>query len=173
MQITIQRALPGDAAILSAISRQTFFDTFTGTCTEEDMQSFLDTNFNLQQVERELSNNDDYYWLARAGDEVVGYLRLMEDYSQFPLIKQWKALELKRIYVLREFQGKGVAPLLMEHTINFARENNYQVVWLGVWEHNLRAQAFYRKQGFEDSGHTHDFPIGHTPQTDRWMWRFL
>ena len=54
-----------------------------------------------------------------------------------------------------------------------ATEKKYEAVWLGVWEHNIRAQKFYGKYGFEDSGYTHDFPIGSTPQTDKWFWKFL
>jgi len=61
----------------------------------------------------------------------------------------------------------------MDHTLNYAAQNNYQVVWLGVWEHNLRAQSFYKKYDFVNSGHTHNFPIGNTPQTDWWFWKFL
>ena len=173
MQISIRRALPADAATLAALSRQTFYDTFTGTCTEEDMQSFLEAYFSLAQVQLELSNKNDFYWLAETEDKAVGYLRLMEDYNNLPLMKQWRALELKRIYVDKAFHGKGVAQLLMEHTLQYAKENNYEVVWLGVWEHNGRAQKFYEKYGFINSGYTHDFPIGNTPQTDYWMWKFL
>jgi len=162
-----------DAEVLSALSMQTFYDTFTGTCTEEDMQSFLESYFNLKQVQSELSNEDDFYFLAEVEGKVAGYLRFMEDYANFSLMKQWKSLELKRIYVSKGYQGRGVAQQLMDHILKFAKENNYGVVWLGVWEHNLRAQKFYEKYGFINSGYTHDFPIGNTPQTDYWMWKFL
>lgn len=173
MEIIIRRATLSDAETLSEIAAKTFYDTFTGTCTEEDMQSFLEAYFNLQQVQAELKNENDFYYLAESAGRAVGYLRFMEDYANFPKMKQWKALELKRIYVSKEFHGKGVAQQLMDFTIQYAVENNYQVVWLGVWEHNIRAQKFYEKYGFVNSGHTHDFPIGNTPQTDCWFWKFI
>jgi len=97
----------------------------------------------------------------------------MEDYSGWPLVQQWKALELKRLYVLKEFHGKKIAQELMDYFIEYATKNKYACVWLGVWEHNMRAQKFYAKYGFVNSGYTHDFPIGDTPQTDWWFWRFL
>ena len=137
------------------------------------MQLFLDDYFNIARVQSELRNENDLYYLAYMDGKLAGYLRLMEDYTNLPLMKQWKALELKRIYILKVYQGKGVAQLLMDHTLNYAAQNNYQVVWLGVWEHNLRAQSFYKKYGFVNSGHTHNFPIGNTPQTDWWFWKFL
>jgi len=172
-QITIRRATLADAVKLSAISIQTFYDTFIGTCTEEDMDSFLKDYFHLKQVQLELSNENDFYYLAEQQGKAVGYLRWMEDYNNFPLMKQWKSLELKRIYVLKEFHGKGVAQQLMDFALQYASANQYQVVWLGVWEYNLRAQKFYEKYSFVNSGHTHDFPIGSTPQTDWWFWKFL
>ncbi len=173
MQIITRRATIADTAVLSAISKQTFYDTFNGTCSDADMQLFLKTYFNLEQVKIELSNENDYYYLAEIAGRAIGYLRFMEDYESFPEMKQWKSLELKRIYISKEFHGKGVAQQLMDFTLEYAIENRYQAVWLGVWEHNIRAQKFYEKYGFVNSGHTHDFPIGDTPQTDCWYWKFL
>jgi diamine N-acetyltransferase len=88
-------------------------------------------------------------------------------------MKQWKTMELKRIYILKEFHGQGVAQKLLDFLIDYCRKENYQAIYLSVWEHNTRAQKFYAKYGFENSGYTHDFPIGNTPQTDFWMWKFL
>ena len=173
MEISTRRATLADAEILSNLSKATFYDTFTGTCTEEDMQWFLEDTFNIGLVRQELANEDDKFFLALANGTAVGYLRFMEDYSNFPLMEKWKSLELKRIYVLKDFQGKGIAQILLNLVIEYAKENNYDVVYLGVWEHNIRAQKFYLKSGFVDSGHTHGFPIGNTPQTDNWLWKFM
>lgn len=173
MEITIRRIVLKDAPALAKISVHTFYDTFTGTCTVADMQLFLADYYNLAQVQSELSNEDDFYFFAEVNGQPVGYIRFMEDYSNLPLVKQWKALELKRLYVLKEYHGTGIAQQLMDFCITFAEQHTYQLVWLGVWEHNLRAQKFYTKYGFVNSGHTHDFPIGNTPQTDWWFWKFL
>ncbi len=173
MQITIRRICLEDAEVLAQLSRTTFYDTFTGTCTEQDMEEFLEQNFNLPQIQAELSDANDKYFLAEIEGRAAGYLRLMEDYSNFDLIKKWKALELKRIYVDKAFHGKGIAQMLIQFAENYAKENSYEVLWLGVWEHNLRAKRFYEKSGFTDTGSTHDFPIGNTPQTDNYLWKFL
>jgi diamine N-acetyltransferase len=173
MEINIRRVTIEDVSALSAIARQTFFDTFTGTCTQEDMESFLDQFYNQERLGKELMDPATYCFFAEANGEPVAYLHFAEDYKSFPLMKKWKALELKRIYVLKEFHGKGIAQQLMDHILDFAAENKYEVVWLGVWELNLRAQKFYEKYGFVNSGYTHDFPIGNTPQTDVWLWKFL
>jgi ribosomal protein S18 acetylase RimI-like enzyme len=173
MEIKLRRLTDADTEVLSAMAKQTFYDTFTGTCTEEDMQGFLEKYFNNKQLEEEINNPDNFYFFAEVDGVPAGFLQFMEDYSGFPLMKKWKALELKRIYVLKEFHGKGIAQKLMEFIFSYAEEKKFGVIWLGVWEHNIRAQKFYEKYGFVNSGYTHDFPIGNTPQTDLWFWKFL
>jgi diamine N-acetyltransferase len=173
MEVITRRVTLADVAALAVISKQTFYDTFNGTCTEKDMQDFLEDYYNDQQITKELSDANDFYFFAEIDGKPAGYIRFMEDYSNFSVIKKWKALELKRIYVVKEYQGKGVAQKLMDLVIDFAVKEKYEVIWLGVWEHNVRAQKFYEKYGFVNSGHTHSFPIGSTPQTDFWFWKFL
>lgn len=173
MEITIRRITLADVTVLSVIAKQTFYDTFKDTCSQADMQGFLDQYYNEQQIAKEVGNENDYYFFAEMDNKPVGYIRFMEDYSNFSLIQKWKAMELKRIYVLKEYHGLGIAQQLMDFVIDFSLKEKYQVIWLGVWEYNLRAQKFYEKYGFVNSGHTHDFPIGNTPQTDFWFWKFL
>ena len=173
MEVNIRRITNDDVPVLSVLAKQSFYDTFTGTCTEEDMRSFLEAYFNEKKLAAEVKESGNFFFFAEIGGVPVAYLQFMEDYTGFPLMKKWKALELKRIYVLKEYYGKGIAQQLMDHILNYAKERNYEVVWLGVWEHNVRAQKFYEKYGFVNSGHTHDFPIGNTPQTDNWFWKFI
>jgi ribosomal protein S18 acetylase RimI-like enzyme len=173
LQPTIRRVLLADAQILSDLSLKVFYDTFIHSCTEEDMQAFLLRTFNVDQLRSELSDPNDLFFFVEVNQQAVGFLRLKEDYSSLPVMKEWKAIEVKRLYVLKEFHGKGLADLLMNFAIQFAKENSYQAMWLGVWEHNYRAQAFYRKFDFNFSGHEHDFPIGKTPQMDQWFWKFF
>jgi len=173
MNILIRRVKEEDVEVLSELSKKTFYDTFTGTCSEKDMEDFLEEYFNLNQVKKELSDNTDFYYFAEVESKPVGYIRFKEDYEALETMRKWKALELKRFYVLKEYHGKGVADILIEFILNYAKNSHYEVVWLGVWEFNFRAQNFYRKKGFKDSGYSHPFPIGNTPQTDLWYWKFI
>lgn len=173
MNIEIRKIDNSEVAQLSSIAKQTFYDTFVETCTTADMAGFLEENYNEEKLLSELNNLKYNYYFATINNQIVGYLLFAEEYTHLPLMQQWKALELKRIYVLQQYQGKGIAQAIMNFYLDFATKNNYEVVWLGVWEHNEKAKAFYAKYGFKDSGHTHDFPIGNTPQTDVWLWKFL
>ncbi len=173
MNIEIKRVLPANAALLNELSRITFADTFAATCTPEDLQDFLQINYNLPLLQQELEDEKNLYFIAWADDVPAGYILMKEDYSSLPVMQQWKAIELKRIYVLKDYHGKGLAQQMMDFIIDYAKEYGYEAVWLGVWEHNGRARKFYSKYGFEYSGLSHDFPIGSTPQTDVWLWKFL
>jgi ribosomal protein S18 acetylase RimI-like enzyme len=171
--MTIRRAILQDASTLSQLGADTFYTTFKGTCTEDDMNDFLHDYYNLEQVKKELSDPKDFFYVLEIDKISVGYMRLKEDYTAFATMQQWKALELKRLYILEQYQGKGIAQQLMNFALDFAQKNTYEVVWLGVWEHNYRARRFYEKMGFENTGFKHEFPIGNTPQTDLWYWNFL
>lgn len=172
-KIEILRATPDDAQLISEISAITFIDTFKGTCTDEDMQGFTEQYFNKDQVLSELQNAHDFYFIAFVDSRAAGYIRIKEEVSDVEIINKHKGIELKRIYVLKEYFSKKIGAALMNFALDFAEQNNYEVIWLGVWEHNERAKAFYKKFGFQDSGVEHPFPIGNTPQTDVWLYKFI
>jgi ribosomal protein S18 acetylase RimI-like enzyme len=171
--IEILRATPDDAQLISELSAVTFFDTFKGTCTDEDMQGFIEQYFNKEQVLSELQNANDFYFIAFVDGRAAGYVRIKEEVSDVEIIKKRKAIELKRIYVLKEYHLRKVGAALMNFALDFAKQKNYDLIWLGVWEHNERAKSFYKKFGFEDSGVEHPFPIGNTPQTDVWFYKYI
>ena len=124
-------------------------------------------------MKEELEMKGGFNYFALVDNVPVGYTRFMEDYSAFPYMQKWKAIELKRLYVQKEFHGKGIAQQLMNLFLDYASEHEYEVAWLGVWEFNFKAQKFYSKYGFEFSDSRHPFPIGNTPQDDLWYWKFL
>lgn len=171
--VTIRRANINDAKVLSKMGSQTFLETFSGTCTDEDIKEFVQHYYNLPQVVEELTNEEDYFFIAFFNDEPTGYLRLKEGTSDVPLLKLYHSIELKRIYVLKAFHSQKIGAALMQFAIDFAVEKDYRAMYLGVWEHNEKAKAFYQKWGFINSGHTNDFPIGNTPQTDHWLMKFF
>jgi diamine N-acetyltransferase len=66
--------------------------------------------------------------------------------------------------------GTGLAHHLMAHVLARAEAARAAEVWLGVWERNPRALAFYRKWGFDVVGE-HIFKLGEDPQRDLIMRR--
>ncbi|PTX15295.1 ribosomal protein S18 acetylase RimI-like enzyme [Pontibacter mucosus] len=156
-----------DLSQLQTISRQTFFETFSANNTEENMAKYLAEELSLEKLTTELNNPNSAFYFAMLGSTVIGYLKLNFGQSQTEL-KDDRAVEIERIYVLKAYHGKSVGQLLYNKAIQVARETNADYVWLGVWEENLRAINFYKKNGFV-AFDKHIFRLGNDEQTDIMM----
>src|SRR6266700_837418 len=98
-KIEIQRATQENAQLISELSAITFFDTFKGTCTDDDMQGFIEQYFNEKLVFKELRDANDFYFIAFINGNPAGYIRMKEEVSDVEIINKHRAIELKRIYV--------------------------------------------------------------------------
>ena len=165
--IDIQKVTLNDIDQLQKIGRQTFSETFSGDNSEEDMKKYLDENFSVEKLTDELNNKNSEFYFAKLENTVIGYLKLNFGESQTEL-KDNKALEIERIYVPKEFHGQSVGQILYEKAIQVAKQKNVNYVWLGVWEENLRALSFYKKNGFTEFD-KHIFKLGNDEQTDIMM----
>lgn len=152
---------------LQEIGRQTFYETFFESNTEENMKSYLENGFSIDKITTELNNETSEFYFAKLDKEVIGYLKLNFGQSQTEL-KDDKALEIERIYVLKEFHGKKVGQILYDKAIEIAKKKNSDFIWLGVWEENPRAINFYKKNGFVEFD-KHIFKLGNDEQTDIMM----
>ena len=171
MQLEIRHAKPGDAEIIAALSRSTFYETFAPQNTREDMDKFMNEQFTREKLMEEVGAAGNIFLLASIGDEVVGYTRLRETTNPL-LIHNGPAIEIARIYAVQKNIGKGVGGALMQQCINVALQKNARVIWLGVWEKNQKAIAFYTKWGFEKFNE-HVFMLGNDAQTDWLMKKVL
>ncbi|RYD55040.1 MAG: GNAT family N-acetyltransferase [Sphingobacteriales bacterium] len=165
--IEIIRATPNNVAQLQEISIQTFSETFSATNDEQHMKKYLDESFATEKLTAELNNPESEFYFATVDDKVVGYLKVNFGQAQTEL-KDDTGVEIERIYVLQEFYGKKVGQILYDKAIEIARQLNAIFVWLGVWEENHRALAFYRKNGFIPFD-KHIFRLGDDEQTDIMM----
>ena len=152
---------------LQEISRQTFVETFAAQNTEENMKKYLEENLSAEKLSAELHDNNSRFYFAELDKKVIGYLKLNFGQSQTEL-KDGRALEIERIYVIREFQGMRIGQKLYDKAINIARDEGMDYVWLGVWEENPKAISFYRKNGFVEFDR-HIFRLGDDNQTDIMM----
>jgi GNAT superfamily N-acetyltransferase len=170
----IRRGDLNDITKLQNIGRKTFDDTFSNTCTREDMRGVLERYFNTAQCAFELSDNEDNFFFFEESGIVKGYMRINSKHTcPLETYKNQKCIELVRLYVLKEYHGAGIANKLMDFAVDFARKLGFNIMYLSVWEYNFRARGFYEKHGFVNSGVENDFPLGSTPQTDYWFVREL
>ncbi|HYD51183.1 MAG TPA: N-acetyltransferase [Gemmatimonadaceae bacterium] len=174
MTIHVRPAAAADAPALSRLGTTTFRETFEGENTPDDMARYLAEAFTPERQAAEIADPAGIVLLAEhregSGDPgsatLVGYAHLVS--GQAPAAVQGPApVELKRLYVARAWHGQRVAQSLMDAALDVARARGARTVWLGVWERNPRAAAFYRKYGFERVGE-HTFVLGADAQTD-WL----
>ena len=163
--IHIKIATTDDAAVIARLSRQTFVETFAEDNTAANMEKFLSESFSVSSLEAEVGAPGDLFFLAIENNQPVGYARLRENAPiAFP---GSNAIEIARIYAVRNSIGKGIGKLLMQKCLATAKEQGKEFIWLGVWEKNGRAIRFYEKWGFEKFD-THIFVLGDDAQTD-WL----
>lgn len=167
----IRRATVQDAARLSELAEATFRDTFEAENSAADLEAYVAEAFTPQRQADEILNPASIVLLAEresglASSALIGYAHLVAGAAPAS-VRGPSPIELKRLYVSRSWHGKGVARDLMDAAIATARATGAQTLWLGVWERNARAAAFYEKYGFARVGE-HTFLLGADRQTD-WL----
>lgn len=165
-EIIIRLAIEEDAELIANLSRDTFYETFAGVNTKENMDKFMNRQFSKEALIKEVGSPGNIFLLAFDREVPVGYVRMLESPNPDGL-RETNAIEIARIYASTNAIGKGVGKALMQRCIDIAIEKKKDIVWLGVWEQNQRAIDFYKKWGFEKFG-THVFILGDDPQTD-WL----
>ncbi len=170
-KLVIRRAKIDDVGLLAELGARTFSETFAADNSPADMAAYLASSFSGEQQAAELADAHSTFHIAETNGVAVGYAMLRSG-SWLDGVTDDKPIELVRLYVSREHLGRGVGAALMRVCMNEASHHGHRTLWLGVWEHNHRAQAFYRKWNFHEVG-THVFQLGDDPQTDILMQRSI
>ena len=165
-EFQIRYATAEDAELIADLSRKTFYETFGYVNTKENMDKFMSEQFTREDLIKEVSEPGNTFFLAFDGDTPVGYVRMREG-QKFPQFDNKDSIEIVRIYAVNTYIGTGVGQQLMRQCIFIAKELKKEVIWLGVWEKNPRAIAFYTKWGFEKFSE-HNFLLGEDMQKD-WL----
>ena len=160
----IRIAEPADAAVIAELARRTFHDTFAHNNDASDMALHLAQAYGVDIQTRELLDRDITTLLVEHDGVAIAYAQLRSDHVP-DCVAGPAPVELWRFYVTREWHGRGVAQPLMTRVKAEARGRGAKTLWLGVWEKNDRARAFYAKCGFAIAGE-HIFLFGTDPQTD-------
>jgi diamine N-acetyltransferase len=165
--IHIRQVPLNDIDQLQEIGKRTFAETFSSDNSHENMHAYLENGFSTEKLKAELTDENAAFYFAELNEQVVGYLKVNFGHSQTEL-KDENALEIERIYVLKDFHGKKVGQLLYDKAIEISKQKKVDYVWLGVWEKNPRAIRFYQKNGFAEFD-KHIFKLGDDEQTDIMM----
>jgi ribosomal protein S18 acetylase RimI-like enzyme len=169
--IRIRPCTPDDVDTIIQLGIQTFTETFGDVNTKENMERYLQSTFTREKIEGEFREVGSIFFLAEGNGIPVGFARLRESKKPSQLA-EFSALEIERLYAVKQCIGKGIGKLLMQSCLDYGKRTGFEIVWLGVWEHNIRALEFYAKWGFEKFS-AHTFMLGDDAQTDLLMKRKL
>ena len=169
--LTIRRGTIADAGLLSELGARTFSETFAVDNTAEDLAAYVARSFSVAQQTAELEDPASTFLIAEVDGHAAGYAKLHDGEPETG-VEGPKPIELVRLYVSRDWLGRGIGEQLMRACIDEARQAGHETIWLGVWERNARAQAFYRKWNFREVGE-HMFQLGSDLQRDLLMERPL
>ncbi|MCW8807716.1 MAG: GNAT family N-acetyltransferase [Rhodanobacter sp.] len=167
----IRRAEPSDARRLAELAELTFRDTFKATNTPDDMNVHCATYYSEAIQGREIPDSKMATLVCEHDSQLAGFAQLRWGHAP-DCIKAERPAEIQRLYVREAWHGKGIAQELMSESMALAKASGADQVWLGVWERNPRAIAFYKKWGFAEVG-DHIFPVGSDPQRDIIMTRVV
>lgn len=170
VHISIRPLELADLRALQKLSVETFVDTFIDSNTADDLASCIDSLYNAEKLARELAAKHSYFYFVEVEDQIAGYLKLNTRYEQTEGQRD-DSLEIERLYILPQYKGLHLGSKLMKFALDLAKEKGKKRVWLGVWEHNEPAKAFYSHWGFKRFSQ-HTFPVGSDPQTDE-LWELL
>ncbi|KAA9019468.1 GNAT family N-acetyltransferase [Niallia endozanthoxylica] len=171
MTMKIKKCTLEDLHTLQAMSYETFYETFKEQNSLENMTAYLERAFNLKQLEKELSTISSEFYFVYFHHEIAGYLKLNTNDAQSEEFGN-ESLEIERIYIKNPFQKHGLGRYLLNKAIEIAMERKKKKIWLGVWEKNDNAIAFYEKMGFIQTG-AHSFYMGDEEQIDFIMTKTL
>jgi ribosomal protein S18 acetylase RimI-like enzyme len=162
--VSIRNATSEDAALIAELGLRIFVETFGASNSAEDMRAYVATAFDVERMRDEITDPLSMVFVAETDGNPVGFARLHAGPPPAEVAGN-QPVELARLYVAGAQHGTGVGARLMQHCIDVARGRGHDVMHLGVWEHNARAIAFYRKHGFAHVGE-HTFMLGSDAQTD-------
>ncbi len=160
----IRIARPSDAKPLAALAEKTFRDTFGSMNTAEDMNLHCQSSYGPSIQLSEINDPKRLTLVCEGDNRLIAFAQLT--WAETPAcVPGKKPGEIQRLYVEKEWHGQGIAQDLMTACLQAMAKAGSDTVWLGVWEHNPRAIAFYKKFGLVEVG-DHVFPLGTDPQRD-------
>lgn len=169
--VSIRVAEAGDAAVLAELGRRTFHETFAADNTPEDMAAYTAEAFAVERVAAEIGEPGSVYLVAELRHIAAGFARLAPEPPPAGVTGP-APVRLVKLYVSADSIGTGVGAVLMRACLEWARAAGHRTLWLGVWEHNHRAKAFYERWGFIPVGFE-AFRLGSDDQTDVLMQRVV
>ncbi len=165
-ELHISQVEETDLPLLIQLEQQTFLDAFESAYKPKDVEAFLHERKNMTVIHAEWTTKNTFFYILRHTGTPAGFLKLnLHKQPDNGTVFPEPVMELERIYLLSTFTGKQLGKELIAFAYQKARHHFVEALWLGVWEHNHKAQRFYEKEGFLHFGE-HNFMVGQQQDRD-------
>ena len=161
---TLRIATADDAPALAVFAERTFRETFGPFNRPDDMDAYCAATYAVERQRRELADPRRLTLVVEHEARLAAYGQLLAGAAP-ECVTGEEPIELLRFYVDKPWHGRGIAHLLMTEVAAAARSRGARTLYLGVWERNVRAIAFYKKEGFRSVG-SRPFVLGTKVDTD-------
>lgn len=162
--LSLKIVSPDEVSTLLNLAETTFRQSFEHLNDPVYFEAYMSEAFTTEQFEAELANPESIFYFALLEGQIAGYMKLNWGAAQTEIATE-PGLELQRIYIKPELQGRNIGRFLLDHAFQYAKSGKFPFIWLGVWEKNERAIRFYERLGFEKFS-SHTFMMGPDAQTD-------
>jgi len=162
--VKVRKALSKDVDLLIKLGKCCFYEAFNDATAPDDMEAYLTSTFQKTAIKNQLMDDRSLIFIADVGADPAGYVYSHPAVTP-PCISDKAAIKLERLYLRKRYYGRSVGEALMQTSIEESRYRGYQSVWLSSWELNSRANAFYKKWGFNVVGNQ-KFTVGSDIQND-------
>mgnify|MGYP000291460144 CR=1 FL=1 len=112
-----------------------------------DSAPYISSSFTQDVLQKEEQDANTELYLVKNGNISIGVLKLDLDASLDSYGKK-EAILLDKIYLLKEYSGKGIGKKVLDFTENRARQLGKKIIWLDTMKTGSALQ-FYLKNGFE------------------------
>lgn len=146
LPITIRKANTQDAGCLSELSKEAFQRSYPYSYDQPDMDAYLKKHLSEKKIIEDLKVPTIHYYIAET-ETIVGLVKF-NTCMWTPRFKGRLTFEVERLYIQKDMEGKKIGSRLMSKTIEEGQLKNYTIIWLSVWEKNVRAISFHKRHGF-------------------------
>ena len=130
---------------LVAIAIKAYSDHYTYLWDDEGA-NYVSQNFNAHRLREELAFANSLFYLLYFEEKLVGFLKVNVD-SGLKNYSAMDALELERIYFVKDATRKGLGKIIIEFVIALAKKRDKKIVWLKAMN-SSRSVNFYKKHHF-------------------------
>jgi ribosomal protein S18 acetylase RimI-like enzyme len=139
--LKVIKATPKNIPEIQEIANKSWAETYKNILSKEQIDYMLTTMYATDVLKAQMENVNYNFYICINSDISIGFIAFELNYNNLPKTK------IHKLYILPDFQGKGIGKILLDKSIKYALQNCNTTLVLNVNKQNS-AKYFYEKMGF-------------------------